>query len=299
MWVAGIKAWNETEYIYYVLKALEPFVDRFVIVEGCTEPMMKCMGLTTSVKESTDGMPELVRRFMAESSKPVIFRQYGVVKNENFLWNAYLKEVDVGDILWSVDADEYYEPENAKAIVELVNMSDFASYRIPMLMFWHDFHHLIRGGNWDCKHERIVRISEGCYYRHKSDLVDKDGNLIGLTRDFTKTCFLPYPMAHFSYVRDPKKIVEKQVWQLVEYEYWGTPKVKNWLKPFQNRFKRAQDFITKNFSWFNDHYDDREGKHVYVQKFERKLGGCISEHPYAKLKWDEDVVAYTYPRNQK
>ena len=90
--------------------------------------------------------------------------------------------------------------------------------------------------------------------------------------------------------------MEKQVWQLVEYEYWGTPKVKNWLKPYQARFKRAEDFITKNFSWFTDHYDDRDGKHVYTQKFERELDGCIQNHPYAQTEWSEDVTAFTYPQ---
>lgn len=312
--IATMKAFNEEDFIYYVLKSIEPYVDQIVIVEGCTKAMADNIIPKSLDGLSTDNTAEEIQRFISETSKPVTFNRMKFVVDEIPLWNQMLADAkpEVGDIIWMVDADEYYEPESAEGIISAVTKNPHVlSWKIPMIMFWHDFHHIIKGGIWShVAHERIIRIPvKGCHYVYKSDLIKPnkiavaDGGKGFYEKDMYRAEIADFAILHFAYARSAKKIVEKQVWQLVEYERWGSPNAKHQFGPQEKlKWGRAADYIVRNFCWFTNVFDDRESHvrpddPIRVVGWPTPLEGPITDHPFCKdLRWDKEEMFYEYPR---
>lgn len=307
--IATIKLFNEEDFIYYVMKAIEHCVDLFVLVEGCTKAMASNIVPPSKDGSSTDKTWEEVERFQKSSKVPVEIVKMGFIPNEISMWNKMISFAEVGDIVWMVDADEYYEPLDASSIMTFVKNTPYFSYRVPMVMYWHDFRHIITGGLWgDVIHERILRIpEEGCFYTYKSDLKRPDGEFVCGTVIEGRWNFrsdMATPIHHFSYARPMRKIVEKQVWQLVEYERWGQPDAKHGFGPVMaERWGRPADYITKSFCWFTNMFDDRlhdkdpeKFDLIKVKPWSNLIEGPIKQHPLYKYEWDGEDVFYVYPR---
>jgi len=139
----GIIVLNGCPFIRYNLRALYPFAHQIIVVEGAA-PAAAC--ISDSNGHSSDGTLDIIRNFKAEEDPE---NKLNIVTAEdegypNGFWpgeknqqsQAYAKRA-TGNYLWQVDADEFYQPEDMKAIIKMLNISpEITAVSFPQLTFW-------------------------------------------------------------------------------------------------------------------------------------------------------------------
>jgi len=118
----GIIVLNGEPFTRYCLRSLYPFAHQIVVVEGGHEDTR---AVTTPDGHSIDGTLEALRRFKAEEDplgKVEIVTRDGfwpktdeVGRHRTPQSRAYAERA-TGDYLWQVDIDEFYRPEDMRAV---------------------------------------------------------------------------------------------------------------------------------------------------------------------------------------
>ncbi len=122
----GIIVLNGEPFTRYCLRSLYPFAHQIVVVEGGHEDTR---AVATPDGHSVDGTLDVLRRFKAEEDpldKVEIVTRDGFWPKTDELGRhrtpqsrAYAERA-TGDYLWQVDIDEFYRPENMRAVLSML-----------------------------------------------------------------------------------------------------------------------------------------------------------------------------------
>ncbi|MHC5057966.1 MAG: glycosyltransferase [Planctomycetota bacterium] len=141
----GMIVLNGEPFTRYCLRALYPFAHEIIVVEGACEAARHT---ATSDGHSTDGTLEALRRFKAEEDPEGKLR---IVTRDGF-WSekaeqsrAYA-ELVTGDYLWQVDVDEFYMPEDMRAVIAMLEADpDVTVVSFRQIQFWGGFSYHVDG----------------------------------------------------------------------------------------------------------------------------------------------------------
>lgn len=141
----GIIVLNGEPFTRYCLRALYPFAHQIIVVEGACEA---AASVSTPDGHSTDGTLETLRRFQADEDPDgkvqVVLRQ-GFWSEKDEQSQAYAERA-TGDYLWQVDIDEFYHPEDMRAICSMLRDDPgITAVSFEQITFWGGFDYVVDG----------------------------------------------------------------------------------------------------------------------------------------------------------
>ena len=181
----GVIVLNGEPFTRYCLRALYPMAHQILVVEGAAPGAKQ---IATSDGHSQDGTLEVLRRFKAEED-PNDTLTIVTAEDEGHpdgFWpgekdemsRSYAKRA-TGQYLWQVDVDEFYKPEDMRAVIEWMEREpELHAASFKQIQFWGGFDayadswYLRRGGE---VFHRLFRWGEGCeYVTHRPPTVTDD-----------------------------------------------------------------------------------------------------------------------------
>ncbi|MHA2009818.1 MAG: hypothetical protein ACXADW_02925 [Candidatus Hodarchaeales archaeon] len=208
--VAISMSYNEGPWIYKNLQHIYDLVDELLIFEGTVSPF------NDQAAHSIDGTRDEIARFLDD---------YGIVKikywspeknnsirtrehYEAWVKNELLKRSNIehGDIIWMVDADEFYKPQAVTNIISMFQKND-SLLHVPIeeYQFAYNMNLWFKAGH----DGRFMRYIKGSQYSGSQHLITPDGK--DLSRE-NKNGRLPREqsqMYHLCWVKHPLLIKEK------------------------------------------------------------------------------------------
>ena len=132
----GMIVLNGEPFIRYNLRALYPFAHEIIVVEGAA-PGAK--NIAAPDGHSLDGTLESLRRFKAREDpddKLVIVTRDGFWSEKDEMSQAYAERA-TGDYLWQVDVDEFYQPADMRAVIDLLRGDpSITAVSFKTITFW-------------------------------------------------------------------------------------------------------------------------------------------------------------------
>lgn len=241
----GIIALNAQPLLEYNLRALYPFAHQIIVVEGAVQtaaPLARVDG------HSQDDTWERLQRFQREEDpegKLILVSAAdegyadGFWPEKNEMSQAYAKRA-TGDWLWQVDSDEFYHPEDIRAVLErLQAVPGITAVAFPYVEFFGGWDYVITG-KWHIQNYpliyRLFKWGQGFRYtdHRPATVVDQnDRDLRAVKLESTpQRDGKPIVLHHYSYV------FPKQALQKVGYYSQVT---------WTDSFKRNQQWYEKNY----------------------------------------------------
>jgi glycosyltransferase involved in cell wall biosynthesis len=176
----GIIVLNGEPFTRYCLRALYPFAHEIIVVEGACKD---AVAIATSDGHSTDGTLDALSTFKAEEDprdKVRIITRDGFWSEKNEQSQAYAR-LATGDYLWQVDIDEFYQPEDMRAVLGMLARDPgIAAVSFKQITFWGGFDYIVDG--WFLRrgaeiYRRLFKWGSGYrYVTHRPPTVhDSDG----------------------------------------------------------------------------------------------------------------------------
>jgi len=141
----GIIVLNGEPFVRYNLRALYPFAYQIIVVEGAVSA---AANIATADGHSTDGALETLCRFKAEEdpeNKVQIVTKDGFWSEKDEMSQAYAERA-TGDYLWQVDVDEFYQPEDMQAVLEMLRTDpQITVVFFKQISFWGGFDYVTDG----------------------------------------------------------------------------------------------------------------------------------------------------------
>ena len=170
----GVIVLNGEPFTRYCLRSLYPFAHEIIVVEGGHEDTR---AVATPDGHSIDGTLETLNSFIAEEDPENKVRlvtrdgfwpkrdQFG--RNRTAQSQAYA-ELATGDYLWQVDIDEFYRPEDMRAVLDLLDSGSGPTHiSFKPLNFFGDIGYLMDGWEWMGRGFGVRRVFEwGAGYRY-------------------------------------------------------------------------------------------------------------------------------------
>lgn len=204
---------NEALFLERNLRNHYRFADEIIIVEGAVEKYAQIIGSNNSVDKTV----EIIKTFPDPMHKITFIQTDGRAwKDKIELQNAFCDKI-TGDILWKIDADEFYKPEDVEKIFEAYREDPELVLFYPFWYhFWGNGKTILKGGKhqqrWDEFHCKIWKWQE--HYRYKTThnrLSDGDKEISHRTHPFTTIeglyCY------HYGYLKP-------QEWQKKKFEFY-------------------------------------------------------------------------------
>ena len=123
----GIIVLNGEPFTRYCLRSLYPFAHEIIVVEGGSEAARV---VTTPNGHSVDGTLETLLRFKQEEdpeNKVQIISRQGFWPGKDAFGGSRTQqsqayaEKATGDYLWQIDIDEFYQPDDMLAVIEMIS----------------------------------------------------------------------------------------------------------------------------------------------------------------------------------
>lgn len=210
--VALCQCYNEEYYIYRALKQAYPFVDELVISEGCLSPFG---GLSA---HSTDGTRKEIERFIEREDKDKKVRFIDAYTPEQKVNNREKFEglnknnmlahssIEHGDLIYILDADEFFSHKTLGAIREKSSKNDkIVSIKCEEYQFAYN-HSLC----FDASHPRWFRYVDGGHFSTTNHFIYPDGTNITRQPSWT-TKREKFPFYHMCWTKHPWLIREKVI----------------------------------------------------------------------------------------
>ncbi len=298
----ALKVLNEAEYIEHVLKMWYPVADEILVIHGCDSYMQRVTDRVTSDGLSGDGTTEIIDKFKDPQGK-IEHVKMGFYEEEEESFERMMTGLKAGDIVWPAAGDTFFFRKDIRKCRKLMEETSCLTLRFRYRTYWHDFRHLLRGGGWDNELAVVFRLVEddmemvgkGVSLRDRNGYTYNDPRYSGTTVCPGDDTYLH----HYSYVRTPEKILEKQCWQLEIEEGFseatadspirrGTPSGGLDCWTIKQKFKTAEHFAARTFPWFTAEHDERQN--IRVEGYDGPHPEALKGHPYHKLAWDGEPV---------
>mgnify|MGYP001110328912 CR=1 FL=1 len=148
----GIIVLNGEPFIRYNLRALYPFAHQIIVVEGASPA---AVDIATQNGHSVDRTLEILHDFKVQEDpeNKLIIVTAEDEGHPNGFWSgekheqsqAYAKRA-TGNYLWQVDMDEFYQPGDMKAVIEMLGKNpEITAVSFPMITFWGGFDYICDG----------------------------------------------------------------------------------------------------------------------------------------------------------
>ena len=132
----GIIVLNGEPFIRYTLQALYPYAHEIIVVEGAA-PGAK--NIATATGHSRDTTLQTLHQFKAEADpedKLVIVTRDGFWTEKDEMSQAYAERAS-GDYLWQVDVDEFYQPADMQAVIQMLKeQPSITAVSFKTMTFW-------------------------------------------------------------------------------------------------------------------------------------------------------------------
>lgn len=139
----GIIVLNGEPFARYCLRALYPLAHEIIVVEGACET---AAAIATPDGHSTDGTLETLYCFKAEEDpedKVQILLRDGFWSEKDEQSQAYAERAS-GDYLWQIDIDEFYQPDDMRAVLAMLrNDPQITAVSFKELAFWGGFDYTV------------------------------------------------------------------------------------------------------------------------------------------------------------
>lgn len=300
--VACYQAFNEEDYLEQSIMSIYPFVDKIYVYEPCYKTMLSILKEDRCTKnyKSGDNTANIINKFAGKSNK-VIYIPLGIINyDETQTYQRILNEVDIGDYIWLIGADEIYDPDMCYKIRKLIDSKKYSAFWFYHLLFWHDFNHIRIGGK---NHLMLYKkVADTMFYspRHMDvQWKDTNMNLYGFQKNpqFNYEChyngqkFISYlPEAkdiyyyHYAYVRNYQRLLEKIMWQY----YMMVASEQNDEYRHSLNYESPLKFKLDTFQWFTN------GDSHLVKRYNHKHPKIMRDHKYANIRWDEQPIELSY-----
>lgn len=212
----GMIVLNGEPFVRYNLRALYPFAHEIIVVEGAAPA---AVGVATPDGHSRDGTLETLHRFKAEEDPDdklqIVTRDGFWTGEKDEMSQAYAARA-TGDYLWQVDSDEFYHPDDMRAVLDLLRADQsITAVSFKTRTFWGGFeavtdgYYLRDGGD---EFHRLFKWGPGySYTTHRPPTVTDPAG-----RDLRTLCWLDgaalarrgIVMYHYSLVF-PKQVLDK------------------------------------------------------------------------------------------
>ena len=200
----GMIVFNGNYVLRQCLESVYPFADQILIAEGPVSFWQE-QGFTTS----TDGTNEVLDSFPDPQHKITVIHSQYLEKDEQC--NAYMKYLhDDIDILWNLDCDEVFRPEDIQTVISLMGTKNYTSIGFKSISFYGGFSHYLTGFEQKAEFKRVFRIFPGCTWQtHRPPTIKYPAAVKTRHLDFQILAeqYGVY-MYHYSYVF-PKQVLEK------------------------------------------------------------------------------------------
>ena len=143
---------NEATTLRANLAHLYPHAHEIVICEGSIAKLRDVCGVGA---RSDDGTLEIIESFPDPDHKITLLQQTWSDKNE---MSAAYAEVASGDIIWHVDADEFYDENAFHAVREEFAHADLLTLDVPMYVFWKSPDYVLVDESGDDRWFRYARV---------------------------------------------------------------------------------------------------------------------------------------------
>lgn len=163
----GVIVLNGEPFTRYCLRSLYPFAHQIIVVEGAASA---AASLATPDGHSTDGTLEALDSFKAEEDpegKLQIVIKDGLWSEKDEQSQAYAERA-TGDYLWQVDIDEFYKPEDMRAVLHMLRGDpQITVVSFKQISFWGGFDYIVDG--WYLRrgaeiYHRLFRWGPGYQY---------------------------------------------------------------------------------------------------------------------------------------
>ena len=171
----GMIVLNGEPFLRYNLRALYPFAHEIIAVEGAAPA---ARNIAAPDGHSRDGTLDTLRDFQANEDpqgKLRIITRDGFWSEKDEMSQAYAN-VATGDWLWQVDVDEFYQPDDMRAVCEmLANDAGITAVSFKTLTFWGGLNYRVDG--WGARrgaseYHRLFKWGAGYKYaRHRPPTV--------------------------------------------------------------------------------------------------------------------------------
>ena len=181
----GMIVLNSEPFLRYNLRALYPFAHQIVVVEGAAPA---AAGIATPDGHSTDGTLGTLRDFKRHED-PEHKLMIITAEDEghaNGFWpgekheqsQAYARRA-TGDYLWQVDVDEFYRPDDVRAVLGMLrDDTNISGMSFKTITLWGDFDYVVDGwylrGGADTFHRLFKWGVEYQYLTHRPPTVHND-----------------------------------------------------------------------------------------------------------------------------
>ncbi len=260
----GMIVLNGEPFLRYNLRALYPFAYEIIVVEGAVSAAGV---IATKDGHSTDETLETLQRFKANEdpdNKLTIVTREGFWSEKDEQSQGYA-EFATGDYLWQIDADEFYQPADMRAIIDMLAANrQITAVSFQQLSFWGGFDYISDG--WYLRQignhiHRLFRWGSGYkYLTHRPPTVlNSQGQDL---RDFNwvtgpylakqKIWLYHYPLIFPKQVQEKSRYYDAANWvQRDAMQEWANETFMNLQHPF--RVHNVYDYV----SWL----ERFEGRH--------------------------------------
>ncbi|MBI5863658.1 MAG: glycosyltransferase, partial [Planctomycetes bacterium] len=156
-------AFNEAATLRANLDHLYPHAHEIIVCEGSIRLLRDVLGVGP---RSNDGTLEILADYPDRQRKLRVIQRAWRDKDE---MSAAYAELVTGDLLWHVDADEFYDDEVFAAVPREFEDPSLQALEMPMRIFWKSPRWILaeRDGNdlW-CRVPRALRVSPGMSVSH-------------------------------------------------------------------------------------------------------------------------------------
>lgn len=203
----GMIIFNGNYVLKEVLESVYPYATQILIAEGPVKFWQE-QGFTTS----TDGTNEILDSFPDPENKITIVHSQYSEKDEQC--NAYMEYIqDDIDILWNLDSDEVFKPQDIETVINLFKTEKYTSAGFKSISFFGGFNNYLTGFEESAEFKRVFRVFPGSIWKthrpptikYKQGVIEKHLSFNTLANDYG------IRMYHYSYV------FPQQVFQKVNY----------------------------------------------------------------------------------
>lgn len=202
--VAAIQVYNEEEFIQLNLDAHYQKFDRLLIIEGAVKNNASARSIQNF--HSTDKTLDIIKSYPDPSNKIKLIQIDRYWESLEEMKNRFLEELNSGDILCIIDADEFYHENDIDRIRKAFDLYPWISEIIVSFRhFYGDFNHIAKPApDWSCQHQRIIKFQKGMKYLSHPILTDSDGMCTYFSPQYQPFRVLPKTpiyIDHFGYAR--------------------------------------------------------------------------------------------------
>lgn len=141
----GMIVLNGEPFLRHNLRALYPFAHEIIVVEGAAPG---ARDVATEDGHSCDNTLDVLQRFKDEEdpdNKLQIVTRNGFWSEKDEMSIAYAERA-TGEYLWQVDSDEFYQPDDMQAVIEMLAADPtITAVSFPMITFWGSPDYIVDG----------------------------------------------------------------------------------------------------------------------------------------------------------